>query len=52
VRPDEIVTWGVDRVAYSVQAAANNVTRRVWREIGELVPDLRRVIERELGGLS
>ena len=51
-RPDEIVTWGVDRVAYSVQAAANNVTRRAWREIGELVPDLRRVIERELQGLS
>jgi transcriptional regulator with XRE-family HTH domain len=48
VRPDDIVTWGIDRVAYSVQAAANNVTRRAWREIGELVPDLRRVIEREL----
>lgn len=52
VRPDEIVTWGVDRVAYSVQAAANNVTRRAWREIGTLVPDLHQVIQRELGGLS
>jgi transcriptional regulator with XRE-family HTH domain len=52
VRPDEIVTLGVDRVAYSVQAAANNVTRRAWREIEELAPDLRQVIERELAGPS
>jgi hypothetical protein len=51
-RPDEIVIWGTDRVANSVQAAANNVTRRAWREIGDLVPELHRMIERELGGLS
>ena len=52
VRPEEIVAWGVNRVAHSVQAAANNVTRRAWRDIGELVPDLRGVIERELQGLG
>jgi hypothetical protein len=48
----QVVTWGADSVALSVRAAANNVTKRAWREIGGTEPELRQVIERELGGRS
>lgn len=41
---------GPDAIAFSVRAAANNATRRAWRELGDAVPELRPVIDRELAG--
>jgi hypothetical protein len=37
-------------VVSSVRAAANNATRRAWSDLGDLVPEIRPVIERELEG--
>jgi hypothetical protein len=47
-----LLAMGADVVAPSVRAAANNVTRRAWREMGDAEPVLRQVIERELEGDS
>jgi hypothetical protein len=37
-------------VASSIRAAANNATRRAWSDLGNFVPEIRPVIERELEG--
>ena len=37
-------------VASSIRAAANNATRRAWSDLGNLVPEIRPVIEQELEG--
>jgi hypothetical protein len=37
-------------VASSIRAAASNATRRAWSDLGNLVPEVRLVIERELEG--
>ncbi len=37
-------------VASSIRAAANNATRQAWSDLGNLVPEIRPVIERELEG--
>ena len=36
-------------VASSVRAAANNATRRAWSDLGAMMPEIRQVIEQELG---
>jgi hypothetical protein len=36
-------------VASSVRAAANNATRRAWSDLGDMMPEIRQVIEQELG---
>ncbi len=46
----EIRAMGADSLATSVRAAANNATRRAWREIGVTVSEFRQLIDRELGG--
>lgn len=48
----QVVALGADSVASSVRTAANNVTRRAWREIGDTEPELRQVIARELDDLG
>ena len=37
-------------VASSIRASANNATRRAWSDIGNIVPEIRQAIERELEG--
>ncbi len=37
-------------VASSVRASANNATRRAWSDIGDIVPEIRQAIGRELEG--
>jgi hypothetical protein len=48
----EIRAMGADAITASVRAAANNATRRAWREIGVTVPEFRQLIDRELGGIG
>jgi hypothetical protein len=36
-------------VASSVRAAASNATRRAWYALGDMMPEIRQVIEQELG---
>jgi hypothetical protein len=47
--PDQIRAWEAGAVAVSVGAAANNITRRAWREISAVTPGIRLVIDAELG---
>lgn len=48
--PAQILALDADSVAASIRAAVNNVTKHAWREIGDTEPELRQLIERELGG--
>lgn len=47
--PAHIPALGAESVVSSIHAAANNATKRAWREISSITPEIRNVIEGELG---
>jgi len=44
-----LATLGPDSIAASVRAAVSNETRRAWHEIRDVTPEIRTVIDTELG---
>lgn len=48
-RLPDLLTADVIDVAASVRAAASNATRRAWYALGDMMPEIRQVIEQEIG---